>query len=68
MREIDWNLPVLTEDQCVLDPASGQPWCEDCGDWYVDCKHPGPTDTQPVEIEDGPNDPVWRTERPSPCR
>lgn len=40
--ELDWTLPVKDAGECGPCPDCGEPWCEECGCHYADCRHPGP--------------------------
>lgn len=52
---VDWRLPVKFACDCPDCPDCGEPWCEECGTHYADCRHPGPH-SEPGE------------EEPTPCR
>ena len=46
---VDWSLPELWAADCPLCDCCGEPFCEECGEHYADCKHPGP-DSERIEV------------------
>ena len=47
---IDWRLPVKCADEFQLCECCEEPWCDECGAHYADCRHPGPHSEPPEPI------------------
>lgn len=46
---VDFELPVKLAADCIECPDCGEPWCEECGEHYADCAHPGPHSEDELE-------------------
>lgn len=42
IEQVDWRLPTKTAAECTACSMCGEPFCDECGEHYADCPHPGP--------------------------